>query len=309
MKLQNKSVKTPVYATPGQRQLRQLDLFFLSKNKALKCHSKFLKGKAGRNHKGKINVRHHGGRNKRLYRVVDFARNEGDGVVLSIDYDPFRKAPLARVFNFKSGSFFYILAPKNLYPSSIVRSFKDDMAKEIVSLEKGETYNNEHVDTISQFWDNCRNIDAFRLSLGDSVKLSEFPNGSSIYALSTANNQKGSICRSAGTNAVLLQKNMTHARIKLPSGSIKVFPVTATATYGVVANEDSSSCQIGKAGRARWLGKRPIVRGVAMNPVDHPHGGGEGKTSGGRPSVTPWGKPTRGRKTSGKKKKSKSINL
>jgi len=307
MKLQSKSIKTPVYATPGQRQLRQLDLFFLSKDKALKCHSKFLKGSSGRNHKGKITIRHHGGRHKRLYRVVDFARNEGDGVVLSIDYDPFRKAPLARVFNFKKGSFFYILAPKNLYPSSIVRSFKEDMSKEIAAEAKSGM--NDKSDILSQFWDNCRNVDAYRLSLGDSVKLSEFPNGSSVYALSTANNQKGSICRSAGTNAVLLQKNMTHARIKLPSGAIKVFPINATATYGAVANEDSSSCQIGKAGRSRWLGKRPVVRGVAMNPVDHPHGGGEGKTSGGRPSVTPWGKPTRGRKTSRTKRKSKSMNL
>ena len=307
MKLQNKSIKTPVYATPGQRQLRQLDLFFLSKNKVLKCHSKFLKGKAGRNHKGKITVRHQGGGHKRLYRFVDFARTEGDGIVLSIDYDPFRKAPLARVFNFKKGSFFYILAPKNLYPSSIVRSFKDDMSKEIP--EHSEAFYNEKDGVVSQFWNNCRDVDTFRLSLGDSVKLSEFPNGSSIYALSTANGQKGSLCRSAGTNAVLLQKNMTHARIKLPSGAIKVFPVNATATYGVVANEEASSCQLGKAGRSRWLGKRPTVRGVAMNPVDHPHGGGEGKTSGGRPSVTPWGKPTRGRKTSRTKKRSRSANL
>ena len=307
MKLQNKSIKTPVYATPGQRQLRQLDLFFLSKNKALKCHSKFLKGKAGRNHKGKITVRHQGGGHKRLYRFVDFARTEGDGIVLSIDYDPFRKAPLARVFNFKKGSFFYILAPKNLYPSSIVRSFKDDMSKEIP--KNSGTFHNEKDSVVSQFWSNCRDVDTFRLSLGDSVKLSEFPNGSSIYALSAANGQKGSLCRSAGTNAVLLQKNMTHARIKLPSGAIKVFPVNATATYGVVANEEASSCQLGKAGRSRWLGKRPTVRGVAMNPVDHPHGGGEGKTSGGRPSVTPWGKPTRGRKTSRTKKRSRSVNL
>ena len=307
MKLQNKSIKAPVYATPGQRQLRQLDLFFLSKNKALKCHSKFLKGKAGRNHKGKITVRHQGGGHKRLYRLVDFGRIEGDGIVLSIDYDPFRRAPLARVFNFKKGSFFYILAPKNLYPSSIVRSFKDDMSKEI--LENSEASYNEKDGVVSQLWNNCRDVDTFRLSLGDSVKLSEFPNGSSIYALSTANGQKGSLCRSAGTTAVLLQKNMTHARIKLPSGAIKVFPVNATATYGVVANEEASSCQIGKAGRSRWLGKRPTVRGVAMNPVDHPHGGGEGKTSGGRPAVTPWGKPARGRKTSGTKKRSRSVNL
>jgi ribosomal protein L2 len=172
MQLQNKSIKTPVCATPGQRQLRQLDLFFLSKSKALKCHSKFLKGKSGRNHKGQITIRHHGGRHKRLYRMVDFARNEGDGIVLSIDYDPFRKAPLARVFNFKKGSFFYILAPKNLYPSSLVRSFKDDMSKEISKNER--TVSSDKIDPVGQLWDNCRDVETFRLSLGDSVKLSEF---------------------------------------------------------------------------------------------------------------------------------------
>ena len=302
MYFQSSNIKTPVYATPGQRQFRQLDLFFLGKKKALKCNSKFLKPKSGRNHSGKITIGHRGGRHKRLYRAVDFIRQKGDGVVVSIDYDPFRRAPIARVFNFKKGTFFYILAAKNLYVSSLVRSYKKEMANH---LDLGGSENNG----LKDLWGKSRNVDSFRLGLGDSVCLSEFPNGSSLYALSTSNNVGGTICRSAGTSAVLVQKNVTHARVKLPSGVLKTLPANCTATYGIVANEDASSCQIGKAGRSRWYGKRPNVRGVAMNPVDHPHGGGEGKTSGGRVSVTPWGKPTRGPKTRRNKKKVGVSNM
>jgi len=229
----------------------------------LKSHTKGFSRSFGRNHSGKITSYQRGGGHKKLYRQIDFKRITSKGVVEGIEYDPYRTAYLARVYDPKLNYHFYIIAPKNLFCGSFVNSGK-----------------------------------AADIQLGHSLPLEKIPVGALIHNVAPVFKKRGQIARAAGACAQLIQKTKHFARLRLMSGEQRLFPLSAYATLGVVSNENNKLVSLGKAGRNRWKNRRPYVRGVAMNPVDHPHGGGEGKTSGGRPSVTPWGKPTIGPRTS-----------
>jgi large subunit ribosomal protein L2 len=249
--------------TPSSRSTKLLlKPSFLAK-RPLKIKTFFLPKRGGRNHKGCITVFQRGGGHKRVYRKIDFFRRKSQGIVQCIEYDPYRNSFIARVFDINTSKFYYILAPKNLYRGSFV-----------VSGEEAE------------------------IKIGHSLPLSKIPVGMLIHNVSTCSTKDGQYVRSAGTFAQLIQKTKKYARVRFPSGEQRIIFLTAFASLGIVSNSNFKLMSLGKAGRSRWLGIRPHVRGVAMNPVDHPHGGGEGKTSGGRPSVSPWGKPTKGVKTS-----------
>ena len=233
--------------------------------------------KNGRNNSGSITVYGKSRGHKKLYRILDETRENREGVVVGKEYDPFRTSFVSRVYNYLSGEYFYILSPKDLLVGSVVAS---------------STYSSPQ---------------KVGVRLGNALPLGDIPSGSLIHNLSWSGfSKKGSsglrsksqYTRSAGSFAQILEKKDGFARVRLSSGELRLFPFEAFATLGSVSNEKLSLSNLGKAGRSRWLGVRPKVRGVAMNPVDHPHGGGEGRTSGGRCSVTPWSKPTRGVKTS-----------
>ena len=230
---------------------------------SLKSKVKGLNKLGGRNHKGKITIRHRGGGHKRLYRKIDKRPCFELSVVESLEYDPNRSAKIARVFSIQSKEHFYLIAPENMQEGFFV--------------EKGPNV---------------------KYNLGNSLQLQNMPLGTFIHAIGTKVRLTEPVLqRAAGTFAQLVQKDSDFCVIRLSSGeSKKVLPETF-ATIGVVSNLDHQQVVLGKAGRNRRKGIRPSVRGVAMNPVDHPHGGGEGKSSGGRPSVTPWAKPAHGRKT------------
>ena len=225
----------------------------------------------GRNHQGRITVRHRGGGHKRLYRSVLFHRPQLIGEVCQIDYDPNRSAHLALIQT-PSGSYHYILAPEGLQKGAAIHSGPEA---------------------------------AFQM--GNALPLRQIPIGSLIHNLSLRPHQGGRFVRSAGTSAQLIQKTSKMAQIRLNSGEQRLISLDCYASLGVVSNGSHHKRQLGKAGRSRWLNHRPHVRGVAQNPVDHPHGGGEGKTSGGRPSVTPWGRLTKGPKTRSKSKSNPFI--
>lgn len=252
--------------TSSLRRLKLLQRPFLSKKKFLKTQTVGFQRSFGRNSFGRITSKHRGGGHKRLYRMIDFERKLTKGVVEAIEYDPFRTAFIARLFDFERKTHSYIIAPKNLFCGSFVSS--GGLAD---------------------------------IQLGNSLPLEKIPVGSIVHNLASAPNGKGQIARAAGTFAQLIQKTRRYARLRLMSGEQRLFSLNSFATLGTVSNENLKLLNLGKAGRNRWKNWRPHVRGVAMNPVDHPHGGGEGKTSGGRPSVTPWGKPTKGPKTSASK--------
>jgi large subunit ribosomal protein L2 len=210
-----------------------------------------------------MTVRHRGGGHKRRYRLVDFKRNK-DGIVArvaSIEYDPNRSANLA-LLNYADGEKRYIIAPKNL-----------QVADQVMSGPGSE------------------------IRIGNALPLRDIPLGTHVHNIEFNVGHGGQLCRSAGSYAQLMAKEGKYAQIKLPSGEVRMVLLDCKATIGQVGNLEHENISIGKAGRSRWLGKRPRVRGVAMNPVDHPHGGGEGKSSGGRHPVTPWGVPTKGYKT------------
>ena len=227
----------------------------------------------GRNNTGKITVRSKGGGHKRLYRLISFNRSKNlSGYVKKILYDPNRSANIAFLLNKKKDASF-IIAPHNLQ--------------------------------LNQFIESSENAP---LKIGNALPLRNIPIGSIINNISLQPNGKGKLIRSAGSSAQLLQKiNNKYAKIRLNSGELKLILLSCYATLGMVSNINHQKIKLGKAGRSRWLNKRPLVRGVAKNPVDHPHGGGEGKTSGGRPSVSPQGKLTKGKTTVNKKKKKKII--
>ena len=252
--------------TPSLRGAKLLQKPFLWRKKYIKSVTKGFSRSYGRNNDGIITSYHRGGGNKKLYRKVDFSRLSTNGIVEGIEHDPFRSAFLARVYNMESKVHSYILAPKNIFLGSTISSG-----------------------------------DRAEIQLGHSLPLERIPVGSLIHNVAFCFKKKGQVARAAGSYAQLIQKTRNYARLRLMSGEQRLFPLNSYATLGVVSNENSKLVNLGKAGRKRWKNKRPHVRGVAMNPVDHPHGGGEGKTSGGRPSVTPWGKPTRGAKTSSSK--------
>lgn len=254
--------------TPTQRHLIQVKNENLRKTPLLK---KFIKGKKtinGRNNSGKITIRHKGGGHKTKYRNLNFKRiNESTGIITSIEYDPNRNANIASVFDLSANTFFYMLAPKNIKLGDIVKSGTNIEAK-----------------------------------LGYSLPVGEIPVGSLIHSISTIPGRHSKISRAAGTFSKLKEVTLMHAKIELNSGEQLLISQKCYASIGVVSNELHSLTQLGKAGRARWLNRRPTVRGVAMNPVDHPHGGGEGKKSG--KGKTPWGKNVK----KGLTRKSKKYN-
>ena len=249
--------------TSSQRGLKLLNKSSLWKKKYIKAKTYGVSKKGGRNHLGQITAFHRGGGHKKLYRTIDFERSEPVGIVQGHEYDPHRNAFIARVYNYVSKTHFYILSPKNLFVGSLVNS--GELAE---------------------------------IKVGHCLPLRRIPVGALIHNVSVSPKKKGQIARAAGVYAQVIQKTKTYARVRLCSGEQRLIPLEASATLGIVSNENQKLVTLGKAGRSRWKGLRSHVRGVAMNPVDHPHGGGEGKTSGGRPSVTPWGKPTKGPKTS-----------
>lgn len=261
--MQNLQLKKIRPVTPSLRGLKVFQKPLLGNKKFLKKLTWGFQTSVGRNHGGKITAYHRGGGHKRLYRSIDFLRDKSQGIVEAIEYDPFRTAFIARVYNYMKKDHFYVLAPKNLCVGSLIGSGK-----------------------------------AAEIRVGHSLPLSMIPVGTLLHNLSVLPYTKGQIARSAGTYVQLIQKTKDHGRVRLPSGEQRLVPLNSYATCGVVSNENHRLTSLGKAGRSRWKNWRPHVRGVAMNPIDHPHGGGEGKTSGGRPSVTPWGKPTKGPKTS-----------
>jgi len=257
--------------SPGRRNMSVLDFSELSKVEPEKSLLAVKSKKGGRNANGRITVRHRGGGAKQKYRIIDFKRDK-DGIeakVASIEYDPNRSANIA-LLHYVDGEKRYILAP--------------------VGLKVGDT-------VVSG--DNAD------IKPGNALKLEYIPVGTLIHNIELKPGKGGQIVRSAGTYAQLMAKEGSYAQVRLPSGEVRMISLTCKATIGQVGNIDHINVRIGKAGRTRWLGIRPHVRGSAMNPVDHPHGGGEGKSPIGRPSpVTPWGKPTLGYKTRKKNKKS-----
>ncbi len=231
-----------------------------------------LRGKAGRNAHGRITVRHRGGRARRKYRIIDFKRNKDNvpAKVASIQYDPNRSANIALLF-YADGEKRYILAPLGLKVGDVIYS--------------GET--------------------GLDIKVGNAMPISSIPVGTMIHNIELKAGRGGQLCRSAGVSAQLMAKEDDYSQIRLPSGEVRMVPVKCRATIGQVGNIDHGNVSIGKAGRKRHMGFRPTVRGVVMNPVDHPHGGGEGKSPVGMPSpMTPWGKPTLGYKTRKKKNQS-----
>jgi large subunit ribosomal protein L2 len=230
--------------------------------------TKMLKQSGGRNVAGRITVRHRGRGHRRRYRIVDFKRDKYDipAKVLSIEYDPNRSARIALV-KYDDGEKRYMVASAGL-----------EVGNEVIASVKAE------------------------IKTGNALPLRNIPSGIPIYNIELKSGQGGRLVRSAGNSALIAAKEGGFAHVKLPSGEIRLIGLDCFATIGQVSNIDHDSISLGKAGRKRWLGIRPTTRGVAMNPVDHPLGGGEGKASGGRHPVTPWGKSTKGLKTRRKKK-------
>ncbi len=249
--------------TPGQRGLVIVDRSSLYKGKPVKRLTEGLSSRGGRNNQGRVTARRRGGGHKRTYRLVDFHRRKFDvpATVERIEYDPNRTAFIALV-KYADGEQTYILCPQRL-----------SVGDQIVS--------GAHAD----------------IKPGNAMPLSAIPIGTVIHNVEMKAAKGGQIARSAGTYAQLVGRDADYAILRLKSGETRLVRSECLATIGAVSNPDHGNIKLGKAGRKRWLGKRPAVRGVAMNPVDHPHGGGEGRTSGGRHPVTPWGKPTKGKRT------------
>ena len=250
--------------TPGRRGMSVTDYSVLSKVEPEKSLLEPMKKHAGRNSQGRITVRQHGGGNRRKYRVIDFKRNKFDipATVETLEYDPNRTAFIALV-KYEDGEKRYILAP--------------------VGLKVGDTViSGERADVLP----------------GNAMYIANIPVGTIIHNIELNPGRGGQLVRSAGNMGQLMSKEGGRALIRLPSGELRYVSLNCMATIGQVSNEDSANVKIGKAGRKRHMGVRPSVRGVVMNPVDHPHGGGEGKSPIGHPGpLTPWGKPTLGYKT------------
>ena len=249
--------------TPGQRQLVQIDRSDLYKGKPEKALTEGLKKTGGRNNHGRVTCRHIGGGHKRRYRLIDWKRNkfDMDATVLRLEYDPNRTAFIALV-EYKDGEKAYIIAPQRLSVGDV-----------IVSGEKTD------------------------VKPGNAMKLKNMPVGTIIHNIEMKPGKGAQMVRSAGTFAQLVGRDQGYAQVKLASGELRIIRGDCMATVGAVSNPDHMNTNMGKAGRNRWKGVRPTVRGVVMNPVDHPHGGGEGRTSGGRHPVSPWAQPTKGYKT------------
>ncbi|MBC6402882.1 MAG: 50S ribosomal protein L2 [Hyphomonadaceae bacterium] len=257
------ALKTFNPTSPSRRNLVQVDRSDLHGGRPEKSLTEGLAKKGGRNNYGRITARRRGGGHKRLYRRIDFKRNKTDmeARVLRLEYDPNRTAFIALI-KYKDGETSYILAPQRLAEGD-----------RVISSERAD------------------------VKPGNAIPLRIMPVGTVIHNIEMKPGKGGQIARSAGAYAQLVGRDGGYAQIRLKSGETRQVHQTCLATVGAVSNPDHMNINLGKAGHKRWLGKRPQVRGVAMNPVDHPHGGGEGRTSGGRHPVTPWGKPTKGART------------
>ncbi len=257
----------------GRRHMTSSTFEEVTKSRPEKSLTEPLKRSGGRNNSGRITKRHTGGGHKRLYRIVDFRREklEVPAKVAAIEYDPNRSARIALLF-YADGEKSYILAPNGLsVGDSVVASDKADIRP------------------------------------GNAMTIRSIPLGTWVHNVELKIGKGGQLARSAGAYAMIAAKEGRYAQLRLPSGEVRLVLQDCRATVGQVGNLDFEKIKIGKAGRNRWLGKRPQSRGVAMNPVDHPHGGGEGKSSGGRHPVTPWGVPTKGYKTRTNKRTDKFI--
>lgn len=259
--------------TPGQRSLVLVDKTDLWNGKPVKSLTEGLTKNGGRNNKGRITARRRGGGHKRAYRVIDFKRTKHDvpAEVIRIEYDPNRTAFIALI-KYEDGDQSYILAPQRLSAGDTV------IAGNKVDVKPG-----------------------------NAMPLRNMPIGTIVHNVEMKIGKGGQIARSAGGYAQLAGRDSGYAIMKLSSGETRMIHADCMATVGAVSNPDNSNIKLGKAGRKRWIGKRPSVRGVAMNPIDHPHGGGEGRTSGGRHPVTPWGKSTKGKRTRSNRSTDKFI--
>ena len=257
------ALKTFNPTSPGRRQLVLVDKSALHKGRPVKALTEGLSKKGGRNNKGRITARRIGGGAKKLYRKVDFKRNRWDisATVERLEYDPNRTAFIALI-KYDDGELSYIIAPQRL-----------EVGDKVITSKTAD------------------------IKPGNVLPLKSIPVGTIIHNIELKPQKGGQMVRSAGTYAQLVGRDGGYAQIKLASGELRMVMDSCLATVGAVSNPDNMNQVLSKAGRKRHLGKRPSVRGVVMNPVDHPHGGGEGKSSGGRHPVTPWGKKTRGPKT------------
>ncbi|MFC2135099.1 50S ribosomal protein L2 [Bacteroidota bacterium] len=253
--------------TPGTRFMEYSSFEEITKSTPEKSLTTAIKKSGGRNNLGRMTSRHRGGGHKRRYRIIDFKRNKYGipAKVFSIEYDPNRSARIA-LLHYADGEKRYILAPDGLKVGAQVMSGPDAEIK-----------------------------------VGNALPIKELPLGSFIHNVEIKPGKGGQIGRSAGTSIQLMAKEGKHAQLKLPSGEVRIISLECMATYGTVGNTDHENISLGKAGRSRWLGRRPHTRGVVMNPVDHPMGGGEGKSSGGGHPVSPWGQKAKGLKTRKKK--------
>src|SRR5512141_271432 len=259
--------------TPSQRNLVIVDRTGLYRGKPVKSLVEGQSSTGGRNNHGRITSRFRGGGHKQAYRVIDFKRRKMDvpATVERLEYDPNRTAFIALI-KYEDGELSYILAPQRLAPGdTVIADVKVDVKP------------------------------------GNAMPLANMPIGTIVHNVEMKVGKGGQIARAAGTYVQLVGRDSGYAILRLNSGETRMVPAGCIATVGAVSNPDNSNVSIGKAGRMRWKGKKPVVRGVAMNPVDHPHGGGEGRTSGGRHPVTPWGKSTKGKKTRSKKASDKFI--
>ena len=259
--------------TSATRGLVLVDRSGLWKGRPVKALTEGLGKSGGRNNQGRITSRRRGGGHKRLYRVIDFKRRKlgVPGTVERLEYDPNRSAFIALV-RYEDGEQAYILAPQRLGPGDVV-----------VSASRAD------------------------IKPGNAMPMENMPVGTIIHNVEMKPGRGGQMARAAGTYVQLIGKDSGYAQLRLSSGELRMVSAKCMATVGAVSNSDNQNTNLAKAGRNRWRGRRPQVRGVAMNPVDHPHGGGEGRTSGGRHPVSPWGKPTKGARTRSRKASDKLI--
>ena len=267
------SLKNYNPTTPSRRSLVLVDRSELHKGAPVKKLTKGLAKTGGRNNKGRTTMWWKGGGHKRSYRLIDFKRINDDkkAEVIRLEYDPNRTCHIALI-KYEDGQLSYIIAPQKLKVSDTVIS--------------------------------GNNVD---IKPGNCLPMKNIPPGTLLHNVELKPGKGGQIARSAGSSVQLVGKDRNNAMLKMVSGEQRLVPLICRATVGVVSNPDHQNAKSGKAGRSRWLGKRPHVRGVVMNPVDHPHGGGEGRTSGGRNPVTPWGVPTKGKRTRNNKRTDKFI--
>jgi len=267
------TIKRVKPTSPGRRFQEYSGFDEITKKEPEKKLTKVLSKKAGRNNLGRITARHRGGGHKRKYRIIDFKRNKDDiqSKIIAIEYDPNRSARIA-LLSYNDGEKRYIIAPQNLKVGDKISSGKESDIK-----------------------------------IGNCLKLKDIPLGTHIHNIELYPGKGAQLVRSAGTFAQLVSKEGKYAQIRLPSSEVRMILVNCKATIGQVGNSEHANISLGKAGRKRWKGRRPHVRGVAMNPVDHPMGGGEGRSSGGRHPCSPWGKPTKGYKTRRNKKSNSYI--